>query len=148
MTNFKLMITPEGKHPASKWADIAADEIIDISAEAPELKVKEAKEFRAKLHHMLTRHHQHMMDHEQDLIKGGDHHLDLPYDTEEHADKAVDEICKLAKGTSFEAHFAQPNVRAHLTEVCNRSFKSAKLVERHHFHSERERSKTAHGKKK
>ena len=147
MTNFEMMITSEGKHPASKWADLAADEIIEISAEAPETKIREANEFRAKLVQAMTGHHQYMMNHEQAQIKAGKHDLDLPYETEDYADKVVDEICGLAKGTSFEAHFAQPHVRAHLTEVCNRNFKSAKLVERHHFHSERA-PKTAGAKNK
>ena len=146
MTNFKMMITPDGKHPASKWADVAADEIIDISAEAPETKLKEAKEFRSKLHQIMTGHHQHMMDHEQAQIKAGKHDLDLPYDTEKYADKVVKEICALAKGTSFEAHFSSPTVLEHLSAVCNRNFKSAKLVERRHFHSER--AKTAGAKHK
>lgn len=128
------MITTEGKHPASKWADIAADEIIEISSEAPETKINEAKEFRVKLHNMLTNCHQVMMDHEQEWIKAGKHDLNLPYETEVYAEKVVKEICDLAKGTSFESHFAQSHVQAHLNEVCNRNFKSAKLVERHHFH--------------
>lgn len=146
MTNFKMMITADGKHPPQKWADIATDEIIEISAQAPDALMKEAMDFRAKLHDSLTKHVQAMMDHEQECIDDGKHHLHLPYETEKYASKVVDEICNLAKGTNFEPHFDQPHVRAHLEGVCNRTFKSAKLVERHHFHSEKERAEAA-GKK-
>lgn len=140
MTNFKMMITTDGKHPPEKWADIAADEIIEISAQAPTTLMKEALEFRDRLHTKLTKHVKDMQDHEQDMIKQGKHSLDLHYETEECAKQAIDDVCDLAKGTSFETHFIQPHVRAHLEGVCNRTFKSAKLVERHHFHSEKERT--------
>lgn len=146
MTNFKMMITSEGKHPASKWAELAADEIVEISAEAPTTLMKEAMGFRSQLVALMTTHHQHMMDHEQEEITAGRHDLNLPYATEHHAIKAVEEICKLAKGMSFAEHFKQEHVRRHLEEVCNRNFKSAKLVERHHYHSEK--AKAAAKKKK
>lgn len=146
MTNFKMMITADGKHPASKWAELAADEIIEISAEAPTTLMKEAMGFRAKLVEMMTKHIQKMVDHEQGEIAAGRHHHDLPYKTEDHAEKVVKEIQALAAGSSFAHHFKQDHVRGHLEVVCNRNFKSAKLVERHHFHSEK--AKAAGGKKK
>ena len=136
MTNFKMMITPEGKHPASKWAEIAADEILEISDNAPETKVREAKEFREKLVSSLTLHHQNMMDHEQSELSAGLTDPNLPYKTEDYAADVVDEIIDLAQGYSFSEHFEQPETHAYLTEVCNRNFKSAKLVERSHFNAE------------
>ncbi len=136
MTNFKMMITSTGKHPAEKWAELAADEIIEISDEAPETKVKEAKEFREKLIEMLAVHHQYMMDDEQKRIKAGKHDLNLPYETEEYTKKVVAEICDLAEGYSFEEYIV--DVREELEAVCNRNFKSAKLVERSHFHTEKD----------
>ena|SRR5258708_32550442 len=114
MTNFKMMITADGKHPPEKWAEIAADEIIEISAQAPTTLMKEAMEFRNKLHASLTKHVQYMQEHEQECIEDGKHDHDLPYETEGYAKKVVNEICKLAKGTSFEDHFNQSHVRAHL----------------------------------
>lgn len=143
MTNFKMMITVDGKHPPEKWADLAADEIIEISSEAPQALMKEAVTFRKKLYDTLTNHVQAMMDHENDMIAAGKHGLDLPYETEEYSHKVVDEICDLAKGTNFEGHFSQDQVRAHLEGVCNRTFKSAKLVERHHFHSDKNQAEQA-----
>jgi hypothetical protein len=148
MTNFKLMITADGKHPPEKWADVAADEIIEISAEAPQALMKEATEFRKKLYTSLTGYIKEMMDHEKTCIAEGKHALHLHYETEDHAKKAVDEICDIAKGTNFEPHFNQPHVRDHLEAVCNRFFKSAKLVERQHFHSEKSRTARAGGKSK
>lgn len=148
MTNFKLMVTPDGKHPASKWGEVAADEIIEISAEAPETLMREAMMFRASLLGMMTRHHQAMMDHEQEQIRAGKTDMDLPYETEEYAEKVVAEIVALAKNTSFENHFQQDLVHQHLREVCNRNFKSAKLVERSHFNTEKAKVDAAAGQKK
>jgi cobalamin biosynthesis Mg chelatase CobN len=134
MTNFRILITHDGKHPASKWADLAVDDIMEISADAPVATLREAKEFQHKLHSLFTKHHQYMMDHEESEIAAGRHALDLPYDTEDHAVKVVSEIRELAKGTNFSKHFDQPNVQEHLRNVCNHYFKSAKHVERQHFH--------------
>ncbi len=137
MSNFKLMITPTGKHPASKWGELAANEIIEISDDAPETRVQEAREFREKLIGMLTKHHQVMMDHEQKQIKEGKHDLNQPYETEEYSSKVVDEICDLAAGYSFAKYFESQDIHKNLETICNRNFKSAKLVERSHFHSEK-----------
>lgn len=148
MTNFRMMITEEGKHPPEKWAQLAADEIIDISAKAPAALVREATEFRVKLVHMMTAHHRTMMEQEQRNIADGKHAMHLPYETEDYASEVVNEICKLAKGTSFEEHFKQDEVWSHLEAVCNRNFKSAMLVERHHFHSEKALAAPVSKKKK
>jgi hypothetical protein len=137
MTNFKMMITTTGKHPALKWAELAADEIIEISENAPTTKIQEAREFRNKLVSMLEVNHQEMMDHEQDEIKAGRHDMNLPYKTEKYAEKVVKKICALTKGYSFEEHFVTPETHQFLETVLNRNFKSAKLVERSHFHSEK-----------
>ncbi len=138
---FKILVTNEGKHPAYKWAELAADEIIEISEQAPETLVREAREFRENLVRLLTDHHQQMMDHEQAQIKDGKHQMHLPLETEEHAEKVVDQIRDIAKGKSFAKHFSQDHVREHLNTICNKYFKSAKLVERQHYHSEQEQVK-------
>jgi hypothetical protein len=137
MTNFKVMITAEGKHPPEKWAELISDEIVDISADAEETKMKEAMNFKGEIAAALVKHVRAMTDHEQEQIQAGNHDLDLPYETEDYAADVVDEICGLAKGKSFEAHFQKPDIQVRLSACINRNFKSAKLVERHHFHSEK-----------
>jgi len=137
--NFKMMVTNEGKHPASKWAELAADDIVEISAQAPTTLMREAMAFRKGLVELLTHHHQVMIDHEMEEIKNGVD-LNAHYETEDHASNVVDLVCGLAKGSSFEAHFDQDHVKAHIEAVLNKYFKSAKLVERHHYHTEKERA--------
>lgn len=136
MTHPRMLITSGGKHPASKWAELAADEIVNISEQAPQILLREAREFRAKLIGMFTHHHQCVMDHEQEQIQAGNHHPDLPYETEDYAKKVRDEVCDLAIGSSFAEHFQQEHVRAWVEGICNKYFKSAKMVERQHFHTE------------
>lgn len=144
-----MLITPDGKHPARKWAEFAADEIVHVSEQAETTLVREAKEFRSKLIDSLEVHTQKMMDHEQDLIQEGKVSMDLPYDTTEYATEVRDEICgKMAKGTSFAKHFAQENVRAWVEGICNKYFQSAKMVERQHFHSENTEKPSINKKKK
>ena len=139
MANFKMLVTNDGKHPAFKWAELAADEIIEISAQAPETLMREAMEFRKRLVDLLTHHHQHSMDAEQKEIKAGKDRLDRHLDTEDHADRVTEEICHLSHNMSFADHFAKDEVKQHLNAVLNRYFKSAKLVERQHHHTEKAR---------
>ncbi len=141
MTQLRIMATSGGKHPASKWAEFHADEIVNISEQAPATLIREAKEFRNKLVEMLTKHHQQMMEHEQDEIKAGRHGHDLPFNTEEYAKKVREQICDvIAKGTSFAEHFQQNHVKEWVEGICNKYFKSSKMVERQHFHSEQEKN--------
>lgn len=138
MTQLKMIVTSGGKHPASKWAELAADEIIHVSSQAPDALVREAQDFRARLVKEFTRHHQAMMDHEQAEIKAGRHDLSLPYQTEDYAKEVRESICgTLAKGTNFADHFQKQNVQEWVEGICNKYFKSAKMVERQHFHSEK-----------
>jgi hypothetical protein len=138
VTQLRLLVTPGGKHPPEKWAELAADEIVMISEQAPKTLVQEARAFRDKLVERFTHHHKVMMEHEQEQIAAGHHDLDLPYETESYAEKVRDEICdKLAKGTSFAEHFMQNHVKTWVEGICNKYFKSAKMVERQHFHSEK-----------
>jgi len=136
VTTPRMLITSGGKHPANKWAEHAADEIVSISEQAPQLLLREAREFRAKLIGLFTKHNQCMMDHEQEQIQAGKHHPDLPYETEDYASKVRDEVCGLAVGSSFAEHFQQEHVRAWVEGICNKYFKSVKMVERQHFHTE------------
>jgi hypothetical protein len=137
MTQMKMLITAGGKHPAHKWAELAADEIVDISEQAPETRIREAREFRTRLVDSLVHHHQMMMNHEQIEIRAGRHDLALPYETEAYAMQVRDEICgPLVEGTTFADHFKEDHVREWVEGICNKYFKSAKMVERQHFHSE------------
>lgn len=145
----RMLITPGGKHPARKWAELAADEIVHVSEQGETTIVREAKAFRNKLIDCLEKHHQVMMDDEQALIKDGQTDLDAPYQTADYAAEVRDEICgDMAKGTSFEKHFAQDNVRAWVAGICNKYFQSAKMVERQHFHSEKAEEPSINKKKK
>lgn len=140
MTNLRVLVTNDGPHQARTWAELAADDIIKITAQAPSALMQQALNFRARLVEVLTRHHQHMIDDENAKIKRGCNALDSPFETEDHANKVAAEICTLAKGLSFESHFRQEHVRAHLFEVCNKYFSSAKLVQRQYFQSEKARA--------
>lgn len=137
MSNFRILITNDGKHPASKWAELAADEIIDISAQAPTTLMREAMDFRAQLVDLLTDKIQYMMDFEQTQLNAGKDELDLPYESGEQVDKLTDDICVLAKGTSFGDHFEKDDVHQYLKAVCEKFFQSAMLVERLYHHSEK-----------
>jgi hypothetical protein len=133
---FNMIVTNNGKHPAAKWAEMAANELIDIGSQSPDALIKEANTLKVASTAIFEKHHQVMMDHEQDNVLAGKHDMDLPYDSEAQAKLATAEIVTAAKGTSFVDFFNRADTQAKIEKLCNHYFKSAMLVERSHFHSE------------
>ena len=129
MLPVRIMITDHGKHPPEKWATPATDEIIQISAESSNVLLKESLEFRTKLIDLFTTHFDTVMKAEQHAI-ANKHNITLH--SEPHVQPAADAICALAAGTNFATHFANPEVRQHIENVCNVHFKSAMNIERLH----------------
>lgn len=133
---FAMLVTNNGKHPASKWAEMAANELIDIGSQSPEALIKEAEVLKKTATDIFERHHQVMMNHEQANIADGKHDMDLPYESEAQAKLATSEIVVAAKSTSFTNYFNRADIQAAIEKLCNHYFKSAMHVERKHFHSE------------
>jgi hypothetical protein len=126
-----VMTTDHGPHPAEKWAEQTAAQIVQISETAPEAKLAEAREFQRKVTAALTGHHQLVQDRERDHLrtKGAARHADH-LDPSEHLDDAIDAIVAAAKGTSFAAHFARPEVLGYLRQTVGGHFATAMHIER------------------
>ncbi len=126
-----IMVTDGGPHPAEKWAQVTASQIVDIASTAPDVLLREAREFEAKLIQLLQRHHSLVQSHERSgLDTHGPERLATDIDTSSHLGGAAREIIALAKGTSFEAHFAKPEVAAYLERVIHEHFHHSMHVER------------------
>ena len=130
-----LLVTQEGKHPSSKWAELAADELISIGSQSPEALIREATVLKDVAKGIFARHIDIMTNFEQSMIAQGRHDMDLPYESEAQAKMCVADICAAAANTSFGRFFARDEIQEKIEAVCNSYFKSAMLVERSHFHS-------------
>jgi hypothetical protein len=125
------MVTDGGPHPPEMWAEATADQIIDISAQAPESKLQEAREFRTKLVTILTGHHDMVQQHERGkLVERGAAHLTTEIDPSQHVDDPVADVVAASRGYSFEAHFAKPEVQDYLRQTIGNHFATAIHIER------------------
>lgn len=126
-----LLITNNGPHEPERWAEVTASQIIDISAQAPDAKLSEAKEFRDKLVTILSRHHGNVQEHERAQISIHGHaRLMHDLDTDPHIADPVNEVIAASKGYSFESHFNKPETRTYLENLLSSHFASAMHIER------------------
>jgi hypothetical protein len=126
-----VLATDGGPHPPEKWAALTASQIIDIASSAPATLLAEARGFQAKIEGILTRHHELAQTHERDsLATEGPERLAADIDTSGHVPDAADDIVAAAKGTSFAAHFAKPEVRAYLERLLHEHFHHSMHIER------------------
>lgn len=136
MNNIKsLLITNNGIHEAKVFAEVAADELVSVGSNSPEALIKEATELKTKALNIFTRHIQSAMDHENGNILSGKHDMALPYESDTHADLAVNDIVNVTKGTSFEKFFARKEIQDKISAIAHHHMKTAMDVVRQHFHT-------------
>lgn len=132
-----VMVTEGGPHSPDTWAEATADQIIDISADAPDTKLAEARMFREKLVEILSGHHQLVQEQERGQIDEQGHaRLIHDLDVSECVDAPAAEIVETARGLSFESHFAKPETQAYLRQVLGSHFATSMHIERS-WHADR-----------
>jgi hypothetical protein len=126
-----ILATDGGPHSAETWAQITSTQIINIASSAPEVLLKEAREFEGHLIKLLTNHHTNVQNTERTAIKK--HNMERlihDIDTSQHLHVAVDDIIRLANGTSFAEHFKKSEVRAYLERLLHEHFHHSVVIER------------------
>lgn len=126
-----LMMTDGGPHPPEKWAAVTVRGVLNIAESAPDALLREAREFENKAVAILTKHHALIQDHERaGLVTEGPDRLASDIDPSGHIPDAVDDIIALAKGTSFAAHFDNPETRSYLNQLLHEHFHHSMWIER------------------
>jgi len=126
-----VMITDGGAHPPELWAEVTADQLIDISAQAPETRVAEAREFRARIVSVLAGYHAEVQRIEREALdREGCARLMLAPEESMLLDGAVNELVDAARGYSFADHFKRPEVQDYVRAVLAGHFASSVHVER------------------
>lgn len=129
-----VMATSGGAHPPALWAEVTADQVIDISAQAEATKIAEARAFRSKLVVLLTDFHDRVQRHERSALAVGDgvdRLLLEEIDPFEHLnDDVVRDIVTLAASYSFAGHFKLTDTQGYLTRLLGNHFSTVKYIER------------------
>ena len=90
-----------------------------------------ALRLQATIADLLGPHHQGVHDAERGgLAASGSDHLLTAFDADVHAPAALATIVGAAKGTEWEAHFADPTVQAIITDTVRNHFNTSAMIER------------------
>lgn len=127
-----VMVTNGGPHPPGMWAEVTANDLVQISPTAPDDRRAEAEAFKARLVEVLTGFHQTVQDKERAaLLADGDSRLGEPIEGDEFLDHAMlDRIVAIAKGTIFEEHLSITPTIQYVRQVLEHHFHRSMHIER------------------
>jgi len=126
-----IMKTDGGPHPADKWAQATASQIIDIGSESPAVLLKEARDFEAKIVSIMTAFHTTAQANEQAQLAANASHSATPLTVDTDAvQAAVSQIVAASVGTTFAAHFSLPATQTYLTNLIGTHFATVQHIER------------------
>jgi len=145
----KIMITNGGPHPAEKWAELSASEIIVIAEGADSDSARAGRRLELKFIDIFEEYHKQVQAAERaHLDADGDGRLESPLDGKEHDPEEVVAACvEAAKGTPFEAHFLREDVQNRIRTVATHHAALSMDVERS-WHADRSDSEAAQTWKK
>jgi hypothetical protein len=127
----RLLITNGGTHPPEKWALTTAEMIFPVADSAlVGDHLIAAQRFQLDLAEALVPHHAAVASMEKDKLASVDDHSATSYELAEHPADVVKHVSQLAKGTPWEAHFADPEVLKAVLDVVQDHFASSLHVER------------------
>jgi hypothetical protein len=134
-----ILITNHGTHPPEKWAELSADQIVEISPHAPPGVQVEGNAFRDELVQLLVAAHDGLLKFEQEqLDKHGAARFSEPIDPDESqlVNSTVQAIVTLSErfshfdGTTFGEHYRRPDRMAYLRRVLANNFATQIDIER------------------
>lgn len=143
-----ILATNGGPHPPQKWAMVTAGQIIQFGEDADPKLREMGRKLELRMLDVLERHHDTVQSKERSAIqKHGEDRLSHPLHLSiDHRNRAVaehvdvesitQELIDCAKGTPFEAHFEQPQVRSYIHDLLQNHFATSISIERD-WHADR-----------
>lgn len=143
-----FLITNGGPHPADKWAEITAKDILDmiqigepradqtIEETVAAMNARKAKRLlEPVLVNIFEESHTALQQHERGKLgaKGercGVKRLEIDIDAAPHCEGPFAKVIAAMKGTPFEAHFNTPDAQAHLRAIIKTRKSSVMHIER------------------
>jgi hypothetical protein len=130
-----VMITNGGPHPAYKWAELSASEIIQVSKDADSDVARVGRRLELKFIDILEDFHQNVIAAEKaQLDEDGDGRLESPIDGKEHdAESLIEDLQAAAADTPFADHFKQEFVKQNIRNVVAHHAANIMAIERSYF---------------
>jgi hypothetical protein len=125
-----VLITDGGVHPPETWAEVTANQIIDISRTAKGALLEEAEGFRSRIVQALVGYHRLVQEYEREQLSKDDRHMLSKLDPTPHIDDPVEDIVRLGRGTSFAQHLAKPETQDYLRRLVGGHFCTVMHIER------------------
>lgn len=134
-----VLITNGGSHPAEKWAEATAAQLIRIGESASPEALTGGRKLEVAIIDILEGHHRSNQSGEVAKLEehGPDRYVH-DIDPNEHVDivAVAQSIFDAAKGTQFSTHFERPEVQQYVRDVLASHFATAQDVERQ-WHADR-----------
>jgi hypothetical protein len=134
-----VLITNGGPHSPEKWAEATASNIVDIAQHVAGEKRAAAVKLQAAIIDILEGHHAAVQNGERAQIAAiGHDRLQAPNNPDDHLslDDAVAQIIQAAKGTPWEADFANPEMAPNIKALLSSHFATSIQIERS-WHADR-----------
>lgn len=146
-TGGRIMITDGGPHPPEFWAQVMAEEIMDLAQsgltpwnipDEPQTPVRNADPMRssqalrlqAGLLEALTPHFDGCITAEREKLQEDMAHLLSELGAPEHAANSVKSVHQTLDGSLWHGHFAAEDAERFLYEYLHRNLRSAQHIER------------------
>ena len=132
----QILITNDGPHPASKWADVTANAILNliiIEPTAPPDAAAQKASLAVYLRTTLMSLHDTAQKSEDAALSVNSSHINASPDFVAYADQAVGAIQNLTVNSLFEPHFRRPDVMDYVRTVCARHFLDSMDIQRKWF---------------
>lgn len=126
MAQMRLLITDNGTHPPEKWAEVIADDLIEISPNA----TAESLSAGQALRHSIIAELIPVITEAQEAEKDGRHGKSCH--CWPHMDAAKLAIKRATDRSQYREHFKQAKVRDRIHEVCGIHLTTAMKVEADH----------------
>lgn len=128
-----VMITNGGPHPPDKWAEMTANQIVQVSPTADSPMAIAARALEAKIKDALEGHHARVQTIERDLLDKDEERLAAMIDPSRHLDIAVKAVVDAANGTMWQTHFAEPQIQEYVKRLLAQHFATVMDIERDWF---------------
>src|SRR6266702_3205245 len=106
---FQVLTTDGGPHTAETWADATAKELILVGKDAPSAPYDLAVA-RGRVAEALVAHHAKVQEVERASLAANPDHARTDHDVSAHLEDAHAAVVAAVAGTTWEAHFAKPDV--------------------------------------
>jgi hypothetical protein len=126
----RILSTNGGSHPPEKWSMTTAEQIFDIGSTVAGDRLIQAQKLQLSIAEALMPHYAKMQEDQRSKLESDAKSILVPPNVDDRVEAVMKDVINAAKGTAWQAHFANPEVQAAAREVLANHFRSSLHVER------------------